>query len=118
MQSAVSAYPLADTRVLQKQRIARRARSAVDKHHPSMLLPGLFLVVVLSILFYVWTRVQVVQLGYEISAGLNQKQAAIIAQNELKLEIATVSSAQRLERDATGKLGMYHPSNDQLVIIQ
>jgi len=83
-----------------------------------MLLPGLFLVVVLSILFYVWTRVQVVQLGYEISAGLNQKQAAIIAQNELKLEIATVSSAQRLERDATGKLGMYHPSNDQLVIIQ
>ncbi|MBW2039308.1 MAG: cell division protein FtsL [Deltaproteobacteria bacterium] len=114
--STVSVHPIDETKVLQKQRVSSRVR--VKTQGPSIMLSGLFLLLILSIIFYVWTRVQVVQFGYEISSALNEKEAAIIAHNELKLEIATLRSAQQVEREAREKLGMDLPRKDQLIIIR
>jgi cell division protein FtsL len=85
---------------------------------PSLLLPGLFSLLIVSILCYVWTRIQVVQYGYEISAALRAKEAAAIAYNERTLEIATLRSAQQVEQKARQELGMAPPGKDQLVIIR
>ncbi len=111
-----SVHPIAETKVLREQRVSSRVRTKAIRR--PILLPSLFLLLIFSILFYVWTRVQVVQLGYEISSALKEKEAAIIAHNELKLEVATLCSAQRVEKRAREKLGMDFPHKDQLIIIR
>jgi len=42
-------------------------------------------------LFYVWSRIQVIQLGYEISNALKEERALIEANKKLRLEIATLN---------------------------
>jgi cell division protein FtsB len=72
----------------------------------------------MSILCYVWTRIKVVQYGYEISSGLRAKETAVTARNERTLEIATLRSAQQVEKRAREELRMSPPRKDQLVIIR
>ena len=113
---SVSAHTIAGTKVLQRQRVAKRVKSKTSR--PSLLLPGLFCLFIISIFFYVWTRVQVVQYGYEISSALREKETTITAHNERTLEIATLRSAQQVEQRARTRLGMNPPRKDQLVIIR
>jgi hypothetical protein len=40
-------------------------------------------------LFYVWSRIQVIQLGYEISNALKEERVLTEANKKLRLEIAT-----------------------------
>jgi cell division protein FtsL len=113
---AVSAHTIAGAKVLQRQRVSRRVK--VKTARPSLVLPGLFVLLVISIFCYVWTRVQVVQYGYEISSALREKEATITAHNERTLELATLRSAQQVEERARTTLGMNPPRKDQLVIIR
>lgn len=113
---AVSVHTVAGTRALQRQRVSKRVE--VKAAHPSLLLPGLLVLLIVSILLYVWTRVQVVQYGYEISAALREKEVAHTAYNERTLELATLRSAQQLDKRARKTLGMNPPRKDQLVIIR
>jgi cell division protein FtsL len=112
----MSTHPTRGTNALYRQRVAKRVKSKTSR--PSLLLPGLFSLLIVSILCYVWTRIQVVQYGYEISAALRAKEAAAIAYNERTLEIATLRSAQQVEQKARQELGMAPPGKDQLVIIR
>jgi len=98
--------------------VARKVRARAVARDRSLLLPGLFFLLVLSILVFTWTRVHVIHLGYEISSALNEKETATLSCHELTVEKATLSSAQRLERKANERLGMYAPVNDQVVIIR
>jgi cell division protein FtsL len=113
---AISAHTVAGNKVLQRQRVSKRVKSKTAR--PSLLLPGLLVLFIISIFFYVWTRVQVVQYGYEISAALREKEATISAHNERTLELATLRSAQQVEERARTTLGMKPPRKDQLVIIR
>lgn len=85
----------------------------------------LFFVVVLllfcfigSALFYVWTRIQVIQLGYEISNALKEEKSLTLANKRLRLEIATLKSYARIEKVATEELRMSKPKPDQVVVIR
>ena len=113
---AVSIHADAGTKVLQRQRVSRRVKAKTAR--PSFLLPGLCVLLIISIFFYVWTRVQVVQYGYAISSALREKEATITAHNERTLELATLRSAQQVEERARTTLGMNPPHKDQLVIIR
>lgn len=113
---AISSHAGAGTKVLQRQRVSKRIKAKTAR--PSLLLPGLFVLLIISIFFYVWTRVQVVQYGYEISSALREKEATITAYNERTLELATLRSAQQMEQRARTTLGMHPPRKDQLVIIR
>jgi cell division protein FtsL len=113
---AVSAPTIVGTKVLQKQKVSKRVQAKTAR--PSLLLPGLLFLLVASIFCYVWTRVQVVQYGYEISSALREKEAVAIAHNERVLELATLRSAQQVEERARTTLGMNPPRKDQLVIIR
>jgi len=115
---ATSTYPLTDARILRKQRVRTKTAPAIEGQHRSFLLYAVFLLLVLSVLLYVWTRIQVVQLGYEISSAVGEKETVILAHNELKVEIATLRSAQRLEKKAREQLGMSLPNSNQLIIIR
>jgi len=96
---AISSHAGAGTKVLQRQRVSRRVKAKTAR--PSLLLPGLFVLLIISIFFYVWTRVQVVQYGYEISSALREKEATITAYNERTLELATLRPARQMTRWAS-----------------
>lgn len=93
---ASSAHSSSGTGVLQRQRVSKRMKEKTG--YPSLLLSVLFFLLIVSILCYVWTRIKVVQYGYEISSVLRAKEAAAIAHNERTIEIATLRSAQQVEK--------------------
>jgi cell division protein FtsL len=69
-------------------------------------------------LFYVWSRIQVIQLGYEISSALKEERALIEANKKLRLEIATLKSYARIERLAVEELRMAKPKPEQVIVIR
>ncbi len=77
----------------------------------------MFLVIV-GCLFFVWSRIQVIQLGYEISKALKQGKALEETQKQLRIEIATLKSYSRVERIAREELKMSKPKPDQVIIIR
>lgn len=79
-------------------------------------LPILFLIV--SSLFFVWSRIQVIQLGYEISNALKEGRGLDEANKKLRLEIATLKSFSRIEKFAVEELRMVKPEPGQVIIIR
>ncbi len=69
-------------------------------------------------LFYVWSRIQVFQLGYEISNALKEERTLTEAGKRLRLEIATLKSYARIERVAVEELRMAKPKPDQVIVIR
>jgi cell division protein FtsL len=69
-------------------------------------------------LFYVWLRIQVIQLGYEISNALKEERALIEANKKLRLEIATLKSYGRIEKFAVEELKMAKPKPEQVIVIR
>jgi cell division protein FtsL len=69
-------------------------------------------------LFYVWSRIQVIQLGYEISNALKEERAFTEENKKLRVEIATLKSCARIERVAIEELGMTKPKPDQVIVIR
>jgi len=69
-------------------------------------------------LFYVWSRIQVIQLGYEISNALKEERAFTEANKKLRLEIATLKSYARIEKFAAEELSMSKPKPDQVIVIR
>jgi cell division protein FtsL len=69
-------------------------------------------------LFYVWSRIQVIQLGYEISNALKEERALTDANKKLRLEIATLKSYVRIEKLAVEELRMAKPKPEQVIVIR
>jgi cell division protein FtsL len=69
-------------------------------------------------LFYVWSRVQVIQLGYFISGALKEGKKLEETNKRLRLEIATLKSYERIEKLATEELKMSKPKPDQVIVIR
>lgn len=69
-------------------------------------------------LFYVWSRIQVIQLGYEISNALKDERDLRETNKKLRLEISTLKSYSRIERYAVEELKMAKPNPEQVIIIR
>ena len=69
-------------------------------------------------LFHVWSRIQVIHLGYEISSTLKEGRTLTDANKKLRLEIATLKSYGRIENIAVVELGMTKPKPDQVIVIR
>jgi len=69
-------------------------------------------------LFYVWSRIRVIQLGYEISNALKEERSLTEANKKLRLEIATLKSYGRIEKFALEELGMVKPKPEQVIVIR
>jgi cell division protein FtsL len=84
-----------------------------------MLFSGLFLgfCLVALALFHVWLRLQVVHLGYVLSTTSKLESRLEQENRQLKIELATLTSPQRLEAMARSRLGMAEPERSQVVIL-
>jgi cell division protein FtsL len=69
-------------------------------------------------LFYVWSRIQVIRLGYEISNALREEKALTETNKKLRLEVATLKSYARVEKFAVEELRMAKPKAGQVIVIR
>lgn len=69
-------------------------------------------------LFYVWSRIQVIQRGYEISNALKEERTLTETNKKLRLEIATLKSYSRIEKLALEELRMAKPKPEQVIVIR
>ncbi len=86
----------------------------------NLLVPLILLLVFLigGSLVYVWSRIQVIQLGYDISNALKEEKALTEANKKLRLEIATLKSYVRIEKLAAEELRMGKPKPEQVIVIR
>lgn len=79
----------------------------------------LFMVVTLVFcaLLFVWSRLEMVQMGYEISQA-NQVYQNFIKENQcLRVEVASLKSPLRIEEIVKGQMGFVNPKQDQIILI-
>ncbi|OGQ06452.1 MAG: cell division protein FtsL [Deltaproteobacteria bacterium RBG_19FT_COMBO_58_16] len=75
-------------------------------------------VLVCVALVFLWSRMTVVNTGYEISKA-NTARAALIDRNKrLRLEFMKLKSPERVEKIASKELGLVHPTGEQIVNIR
>ena len=81
-----------------------------------MMWIALFVTLVASLL-YVRSRFLVVELSYDVSRRQESKTQLEQERRSLILELATLRNPRRVERIASQKLGLEHPSGMESVVI-
>jgi cell division protein FtsL len=114
MSSAVSPQIQAP-RVSKRVRGDRVSRKQRWRHNLGVALLGLALVGVA--LSHVWLRLQVVHLGYVLSTTSKLQNQLEQEQRELKVELATLTSPDRLEAMARKRLGLAAPEKGQVIVL-
>ena len=78
----------------------------------------IFMVVFISELFlYTWCRVNCIDVGYEISKETKKQHELIALQNNLKIELASLKSPERISKIAKDQLGLKAPTKSQTIVI-
>jgi cell division protein FtsL len=75
---------------------------------------GLFIT---ELLFYTWSRVQCVQVRYEISEIAADQERLVRLQDNLKIELARLKAPRRISKIAKQQLGLVAPTSKQLIIV-
>jgi cell division protein FtsL len=76
------------------------------------------LAVLSVLLLYVWERVDVVQVGYQVEQLKGKKVALQRERDELRLRVSTLTAPERLARAAVDKLGMTAPHQGQVRLVR
>ena len=85
---------------------------------PRLLPTFVFVALLLLIsLFIVWSRLQVVNLDYDIASLESQLRSLQHESQELRLESASLSRPARIERMARKSLGLRFPSPEQIITV-
>jgi len=78
----------------------------------------IFMVVFIAELFlYTWCRVNSIDVGYEISKETKKQHELIALQNNLKIELASLKSPERISKIAKDQLGLKAPTKSQTIVI-
>ena len=97
----------------------QKVRNRVKKRQKTTL--SLFILITLficSLIFFVWSRLQITYLGYEISHASSEQQQLLKLNRQMKLEAASLKSLSRIESIAKNQLGLINPEPSQLVFIK
>jgi len=106
-------------RILWTDRGSKTRKKAVGiKSNLLLLFTFLLIFLIGGSLFYVWSRIQVIQLGYEISNALKAERTLTEEHKKLRLEIATLKSYARIEKVAVEELRMVKPKPEQVIVIR
>ena len=97
-----------------------RARVSERKESNGLVSAVLFSLAILiaSFIFYTWSRIEVVKIGYEIFNTNSEMRRLDQENKELILEIATLKSPKRIERIAREELKLLPPKDEQIVILR
>jgi len=74
-------------------------------------------VFIAELLLYTWCRVNYIDVGYEISKETKKQNELIALQNNLKIELASLKSPERIAKIAKDQLGLKAPTKSQTIVI-
>ena len=97
---------------LKRQTITRRTKKG---RKPALLLSLLVTLLVCSLIFFVWARLQITYLGYQISQANSEHIQLVKLNKQMKLEVASLKSLSRIESIAKNQLGLVNPESSQMV---
>jgi cell division protein FtsL len=104
------------TSAVRRQPIARKKAAAGRRYiRQAMSLAAVILIVAL---FLVWARIQVIQLGYEVSRIRKNTRDLAQQRDLLEAEVASLKSPKRLSEIASQVFGMRLPMGDEVVILR
>ena len=87
-------------------------------HRPRVFPVLLFIALLLAVsLFYVWSRLQVTHLEYGISSLEGRLRNLQQETRGLQVEVASLSSPQRIEQVARERLGLHLPTPQQVITV-
>jgi cell division protein FtsL len=69
------------------------------------------------LLLYVWERVDLVRVGYEVQQLKAKHRTLERVNDELKVKVSALTSPERIARLATERLGMVRPQPGQVVLV-
>ena len=69
-------------------------------------------------LFYVWSRVLVINLGYDLSEAMDRHWMLVQENKKLHIEIALLKSLARIEGIARDELDMENPLPGQIILMK
>lgn len=107
----------------QSRRVAHSQRAGAQRidragRRRSMLAVGILAFGFVGIvLLHVWLRLQVVQVGYVLSTTSKLQSRLEQENRELKVELATLTSPDRLEALARQRLGLAAPEKGQIIVL-
>jgi len=78
----------------------------------------LALAVMSLLLLYVWERVEVVRVGYQIERLKTQKITLQRERDELQVKMSALTSPERIARVAKEQLGMMPPQHGQVILVR
>ena len=88
-------------------------------HRPHLFHAFTFIAILLVVsLFFVWSRLQVVNLEYDISSLESRVRDVKQETRRLKLEAASLRNPVRIEQVAKADLGLRLPTPEQIIIVQ
>lgn len=97
----------------------QKVRNRVKKRQKSVF--SLFIVITIfvgSLIFFVWSRLQITHLGYQISHTNSEQKQLLQLNKQMKLEVASLTSLSRIESIAKNQLGLINPEPHQVVFIK
>lgn len=88
-------------------------------HRPRLLPLFTFIALLLAVsLFFVWSRIQVVNLAYDISSLEGRLRSVQQETQRLRLEAASLRSLERIEMFAVKELGLRLPTSEQVITVK
>ena len=98
-----------------RERLGRKGR--VDRRRRILCIVLLSIILMALLWLHVWLRLQVVHMGYVLSTS-SKLQGRLEQENrELKIELATMTSPERLESLARRRLQLAQPQKGQVIVL-
>lgn len=79
---------------------------------------GIGVVLVLVVMFDAWQHFEIIRHGYRIEQLQKDRAAEEAVRQHLRLELETLRAPQRIERIATGRLGMVAPKSRDTIVLE
>ncbi len=84
----------------------------------SFFMVTMGVILMMSFFMFVWTRICVLNTGYQISEAIKIQENYLQENRKLKIERASLTAPSRIEKVAKNKLGMVTPKNNQVIILK
>src|SRR5215210_496344 len=79
---------------------------------------GIVVVLVLVLMFSAWQHFELLRHGYRLEQMQRERAAEDDISRHLRLEIETLRAPQRIEKLATGRLGMVAPAANEAIVLE
>jgi len=100
---------------LTRQKVKSRVKRSFKTAFSLFLVIAIF---ICGLIFFVWSRLQITHLGYQISQANSTQQRLLKMNKQMKVEVASLKSLSRIESIAKNQLGLINPEPGQVIFIK